>query len=79
MNKKMVVFLLLIFIIIFSDYIFPLSTISNYREGSVITFHFNREDVNNASYNGILYNVEKQYGFLYIASWCPNDLYPCGE
>ncbi len=69
MNKKLIIIIILISIIVFADYIFPLSTITNYREGSVITLHLNRENVNNGSFNGILYNVEKQYGFIYIASW----------
>lgn len=77
MNKKIIAIVVLFFIIIFIDYILPLSTITNYRDGSFITFHFNREEINNASINAVLYNVEKQYGFLYIASWCPDVLYPC--
>jgi len=76
--KIILILILIIILVIFSDTLFPLSTITNYREDSIITFHLNRYDVNNASNNGILYNVEKQYGFLYIASWCPSKKYPCG-
>ena len=79
MNKIIIIICVIVFLLSY-DYILPMSTITNYREDSIITVNLNRDELYNTSFqvDGILYNVERQYGFLYIASWCPSALYPCG-
>jgi len=76
MKYRHVIIFVFLLVIIFANSLFPMSTITNYRTDSILTFDFNRSDVDYP--DAILYNVEP-YVFGYIGSWCPFDIYPCED
>lgn len=78
MNNRTIAIIVLFLIIIHLDLILPLSTISNYAEGAEIHISYSRDDVTNYTMSRgiVLYNVEPQWGFAWIALLCDYDNSP---